>query len=413
MRSPAGVLSALRRFSLVVLLAGMLVAMFASGIRQSFGLFLLPMTRAHGWGREAFAFAIALMNLNFGIIQPLAGMVADRWGSGRVLIVGGICYALGTFFMSRAETPLALALSAGLLVSVGLGASGFAIVFGAVSRTAPPQLRTLYMTIAAAGGSLGQFLLIPLGQSLITTEGWQSALVTMGSLALALPLLAVILMGRAERSTTVTGEAVSPVQALRRAGSERRYWLLFWGFFVCGFHVAFIINHLPAFLVDQGISPRMGALTLSLIGLFNIAGSLILGGLGGRYSKRKLLCGIYLGRAVVMALLMILPLSLVTLMGFAGVMGFLWLATVPLTGSLVGQMYGVRYLSTLYGVVFLGHQVGSFLGVWLGGWVFDHLGSYTPMWWLSMALGLLSAAIHWPIDERSPEELNASLTAPA
>jgi MFS family permease len=392
------------RSPLLVLLAACLVVILSTGTRHTFGLFLRPMTETFGWGREVFALAIALQNLVWGLSQPLTGMLADRYGAGRVLAAGGLTYALGLLLMSQAGTPLVLTLSAGLLIGLGLSATGFAVVFGAVSRAASERRRSLYMGIAASGGSVGMFLMIPIGQGLISGLGWVQAMGSLALLALVMPLLAVVLVGRAGQPAA--SEAVTnPVQALRQAGRQRRYWLLFWGFFVCGFHVAFISTHLPAFLADNAVAPAVAALALSLIGLFNILGSLTLSYLGGRYSKRKLLCALYLARAVVIAVFIALPLSTASVLAFAGAMGFLWLATVPLTSGLVGQMYGVRYLSTLFGIVFLGHQIGSFLGVWSGGFIYDLTGSYTLVWYAAVALGLFSALIHWPIDERSSEEL--------
>lgn len=396
----------LRNISWLVMLAATLVLVLSAGTRNSFGLYLRPITETFGWSREVFALPLALQNLMWGFTQPFAGMLADRYGSGRMLAFGGVVYALGLLGMSNVSSPLDLTLSAGLLVPIGLSATGFAIVFGAVSRASDEKHRSLYLGITASGGSIGQFVMLPLGQHLISSRGWVGALGMMSLLMLLLPLLAVMLTGRAERTAT-EHTPDSPVAAVREAGSQKRYWLLFLGFFVCGFHVAFIATHLPAFLTDNQVAPATAALALSLIGLFNIAGSLSLSYLGGRMSKRKLLCAIYLARSVVIALFITLPLGNFTVLAFAGGIGFFWLITVPLTSSLVGQMFGLRYISTLFSLVFLGHQVGSFFGVWLGGLVFDLTGSYNLVWWLAVALGVFSALVHWPIDDRTQAEISA------
>ncbi|HKI98331.1 MAG TPA: MFS transporter, partial [bacterium] len=342
---------------------------------------------------------------------PFTGAVADRYGTGRVIAGGGIVYALGLYLMAHSTTPGSLMLSAGLLIGLGTSATGFGVVLGAVGRLASERRRSLYLGIASAGGSIGQFILVPLSQGFISGMGWVNALVVAGVISLLIVPLALVLVGKAERPALGTGVA-SPLAAFRQAGAQKRYWLLFWGFFVCGFHITFIATHLPAYLVDHHVAPTVAAVALSFIGLFNIFGSLSFGYLGGRYSKRKILCGVYLTRAAIITLLLVLPLSTYTVLGFAAGMGFLWLGTVPLTSGLVGQMYGVRYMNTLFSVVFLGHQLGAFLGVWAGGVVYDLTGSYTLVWIAAIALGIFAAAVHWPIDERHVDQIRAEGLTP-
>jgi MFS family permease len=395
------------RTPLVVLLAGTVVSALCIGTRNTFGLYLRPMTEAYGWGREVFALAIALQNIVWGLSAPFTGAFADRYGTGRIVAAGGLFYAAGLYLMATAATPAALMLSVGVMIGLGMSATGFGVVLGAVGRMASERRRTLYLAVASAGGSVGQFVLVPLGQGFISALGWSQALIVMAAMLLIAVPLALALVGKADHPVSATA-AASPLAAFREAGAERRYWLLFWGFFVCGFHITFIGTHLPAFLVDHHVSPAVAAIALSFIGLFNIFGSITFGYLGGRYSKRKSLCWLYLTRAVVITVFLLLPLSTWSVLGFAAGMGFLWLGTVPLTSALVGQMYGVRYMNTLFSVVFLGHQLGAFLGVWAGGLVYDLTGSYTPVWIAAIALGVFAALVHWPIDERHRDEVLAA-----
>ena len=380
----------------MVLMAAMGVVVVSIGIRQTFGLYLRPMSEAFGWGREVFAFAIAIQNLMWGVFQPAAGAITDKYGAGRVLAFGSIAYFLGILGMATATTPLYLTVSVGLLVGLGLSATGFAVVLGAVSRGAPAGKRGMYLGIVSAGGSIGQFIMLPTGQWLISSQGWSQALIVTGLLALIGLPLAFALSGRPTQAPT--GKTV-PVLALAQAAREMRFWLLVAGFFVCGFHVAFIGTHLPAYLTDNGISPQIAALALSMVGLFNIFGSFTFGLMGDRFSKKYTLCLIYLGRSVIIGLFILFPITPFTVIAFGAGMGFLWLGTVPLTSGLVGQMFGTRYMGILFGVVFMGHQLGSFTGVWLGGLVFDATGSYDLVWWGAIALGVFSALVHWPIKE--------------
>ena len=385
------------RTPVIVITAGCCIALLSFGVRSGFGLFLEPMTVDLGWGREVFALAIAIQNLFWGLGQPFAGALADRYGSGRVLATGGVLYAAGVLIMSQTWTPMMLHLSAGVLVGVGLSGASFSVVLAAIGRMVSEEKRSWALGIGTAAGSLGQFLMVPLGQVFLSTYGWSTALLLLSGCALLITPLAGALTGRAQRGT---GPEQSMSEALREAGSHSGYWYLTTGFFVCGFHVAFIQTHLPAYIVDMGIDRQIGAWALSLVGLFNVIGAYSSGLLGARYSKKNLLSLLYLTRAVAIALFIIIPLSSASVLIFSAVIGLLWLSTVPLTSGLVAQIFGTRYMATLFGIVFLSHQLGAFLGVWMGGYLFDATGSYTGIWWISVALGVMAALLHWPINER-------------
>ena len=385
----------------VVVAAGCLIALITYGLRTSFGLFIDPLSDVRGWGREVFALSIAIQNLVWGLGQPVAGSIADRYGSGRVLALGGAIYAVGVALMAVSATPLAFHLTAGVLVGIGLSGGSFTIVIAALGRLMPPDRRSWAMGMATAAGSFGQFLFAPLGQSFISGYGWAMALVILAVFAAIVPVLATALRGGG--AAEEDGPSLSLRQATTGAFGHGSYLLLMSGFFVCGFHVAFITTHLPPYLTDSGVSPRMAAWSLALIGLFNVVGSYGAGVLGGRGSKRRLLSGIYIGRAVTIALFVALPKSPAVVLGFAAAMGILWLSTVPLTSGLVAVMFGTRYLGTLFGFVFLSHQIGAFLGVWLGGVAYTQTGSYAPVWWAGVVLAVVAAALHWPISEsRAP-----------
>jgi len=390
--------SATWRTPTVVIAVGCLTALLLFGVRAGFGLFLEPMSRELGWGREVFAFAIALQNLLWGLGQPFAAALADRYGSGRVLAVGGLLYGVGIMLMAQSTTPLLFNLSAGVMVGLGLAGASFAVVLAAISRRVPEDKRSWALGVGTAAGSLGQFLMVPLGQSFLSAYGWSMALVLMGICALLIVPMAGALAGKADSAGQ--GREQSLAEALREAGGHPGYRYLTGGFFVCGFHVAFIQTHLPAYLADVGIRPGIAAWALALVGLFNVVGSYTSGVLGGRFSKKYLLSLLYLVRAAVIAVFVLVPVSEVTVLVFAAAMGLLWLSTVPLTSGLVAQIFGPRYMATLFGIVFFSHQVGAFLGVWLGGYLFDVTGSYQMVWWVSVALGVLASLLQWPIDER-------------
>lgn len=380
----------------LIVASGCLVVLIGFGLRASFGLFLTPMSEANGWGREVFALAIALQNLMWGVTQPFAGAIADRYGSGRVIAVGGLLYVAGMFLMANSTTPLMLHISQGLLIGMALSGTTFAVVLAALARAVPEEKRSWALGIGTAAASLGQFLLVPLGQAFLSAYGWSTALILLGVTAVAMAPLARALTGRPETK----GPQQSFGEALTEARGHRGYWFLTGGFFVCGFHLAFIATHLPAYLTDGGLSSSLGASVLATVGLFNIFGAYYSGILGGRYSKKYLLSALYFVRSIVIAIFIFLPLTNLSALLFGAALGVLWLSTVPLTSGLVGQIFGPRYMATLFGIVFLSHQLGSFLGVWLGGRLFDTTGSYDLVWWISIALGVLSSVLHWPIDER-------------
>jgi MFS family permease len=387
------------RIPTVVLACSGLILAVSNGTRHGFGLFLQPMTMEHGWGRETFAFAMAMQNLLWGFMQPVTGMIADRYGAGRVLFAGAAFYVAGLILMALSQTGLGLGLSAGMLIGLGLSGTTFSVVFGVIGRAFPPEKRSMALGVAAAAGSFGQFALLPLEQGLIAGFGWFRALLVLaGIAALMAPLSAALVERRSGAADH--GPRQSIREAIREAAGHRGFVLLTLGFFVCGFQVVFIGVHLPAFLLDRGLRPETGMMALALIGFFNIFGTYAGGWLGGRISKKYILSSLYLGRAVAIAIFLLLPITPASVYVFAATLGLLWLATVPLTNGLVAQIFGVRYLSMLGGLVFLSHQIGSFLGVWLGGFMYDRTGSYEIVWIIAIALGVIAAIINLPIDER-------------
>ncbi|HZM36978.1 MAG TPA: MFS transporter [Burkholderiales bacterium] len=381
-----------------VLVFGSLVLFFALGIRHGFGLFLQPMSVDRGWGREVFSLAIAAQNLIWGFAQPFSGMIADRFGAGRVVLGGALLYGAGLWLMSTAGTPGELYFSAGLLVGLGLSGTTFSIVYGVIGRHTPPEKRTMALGVAGAVASFGQFALLPGAQTLISASGWAFALVVLAGAAFVMAPLSAALMESPHAAPQAHKQTVG--EAIAEARAQRSFWLLVAGYFVCGFQVVFIGSHLPSYFMDRGLTARDGMMALALIGLFNVFGSFAAGWLGSRYLKKNLLSLLYFSRAVVIVMLMALPLSTVSAMAFGVLMGFLWLGTVPLTNAVVAQIFGVRHLAMLSGFVFFSHQFGSFLGAWAGGWLFDRTGSYDLAWMVAAALGVIAALIHLPIDER-------------
>ena len=380
-----------------VLLGSALILALSLGVRHGFGLFLPPMSAQFGWGREVFAFAIALQNLIWGLAQPFTGALADRFGAAKVVIVGGVLYAVGLLLMGLSDSPLSLSLSAGLLIGIGLSGTSFSVILGVVGRALPAEKRSMGMGIASAAGSFGQFAMLPGTLGLIGWLGWSTALLVLGLLvALIVPLVSML----KDRPLPSLGADQTLKEALHEACSHSGFWLLAFGFFVCGFQVVFIGIHLPAYLVDQHLPATVGTTVLALIGLFNIFGTYTAGGLGGRMSKPRLLTGLYLARAVVIVVFLWAPVTQFSAYLFGMAMGFLWLSTVPLTNGTVATMFGVRNLSMLGGIVFLFHQLGAFLGGWLGGVVYDQTGSYDLIWQVSILLSLLAAALNWPVRER-------------
>lgn len=387
----------------VILICGCLIAMLGFGPRSALGLFLTPLSATHGWGRDVFGLALAIQNLLWGLGQPFAGAIADRFGSVRVLCVGILLYAAGLALMAYTQTPLGLDLTAGVLIGFGLAGSSFNIVIGAFGKLMPPEWRSLSFGAGTAAGSFGQFLFSPLGVMLIDAYGWQSTLVIFAAaLLLVLPLSLVLMTSRTTMAAGVPGPAQSQSlrQALAEAFGHRSYVLLVLGFFTCGFQLAFVTVHLPSYLIDRGLSAEVGGWTLAVIGLFNILGSLGSGWLGNRMPKRYILSIIYFARALSIIAFILLPASVPITLAFAAVTGLLWLSTVPPTSGLVAVMFGTRWLAMLYGFAFFSHQVGGFLGVWLGGMLYERVGSYDLVWWLSALFGVLSAVINLPIVEK-------------
>ena len=387
----------------VVLVSAVVVLGLNMGVRQTGGLFLEPMTRDLGISWTSFALAIAVQNLLWGIMTPIVSVLADRYGAGRWLALGGVIYALGLLIMGLGRSEFSLHLGAGVFIGIGVSACGFPLVLSAVARAFSERRRSLALGVAATGGSVGQFLLLPFTQVTIDGIGWSSTLVVLAALAALIVPLAAVLTGRPQAQA---GESAfgSIRAATGQAGRHRGYQLLNCGFFVCGFHVAFIATHLPAYINTLEFDPMVGATALSLIGGFNIIGGLLAGYLGGRFRKKYLLSGIYLARAFVIALFLIGPKTELAVWLFGASLGILWLATVPLTSGLVGDVFGARYLATLFGFVMFSHQIGAFLGAWLGGLSYDLTGSYTAVWVMAIALGLLAAVLHWPISDRPVSE---------
>jgi MFS family permease len=395
----------------VILACGCLIAVLGFGPRSGLGFFLAPMSSAHGWGRDLFALALAIQMLLWGAAQPLAGALADRFSPVLVLSVGAVLYALGLAAMAYAATPAMLHLSAGAMIGFGLAGSSFTIVIGAFGRLLPPEWRTLGFGAGTAAGSFGQFLFSPLAVALIDGYGWQLTLLIFAALVLLIIPLSLALASPREAGAPAAAAAPpqqSVAQALTEALGHRSYLLLVLGFFTCGFQIFFISVHLPAYLVDRGLPAEIGGWTLGVIGLFNIVGAIAAGWLSAFMPKRYLLSLIYFGRAAAILIYIMLPPSAVATMLFGAVLGLLWLSTVPPTSGLVAVMFGTRWLAMLFGLAFFSHQVGGFLGVWLGGVLFERTGSYDAVWWLAILLGLLSAAINLPIVEKPVRRLAAA-----
>jgi MFS family permease len=396
----------------VIVLCGCVCAVTSFGPRATLGFFLTPMSQANDWGRDVFGLAIAIQNILWGLAGPFAGMLADRFGVVRVLWVGAVLYAIGLALMAYATTPLMLHLSAGVFIGLGLACSSFSIVLSGFGKLLPEHWRSLAFGAGAAAGSFGQFLYSPLAVSLVDTVGWQNALLTFAALML------VIMPASLALSTTGAGHVPAhgvPQQSLRQAMAEamvhRSYLLLVLGFFTCGFQLSFITIHLPPFLVDRGLPAAVGGWTIAVIGLFNIFGSLISGWLANHMPKRYILSAIYFTRAMAILAFISFPVTAFSSLAFGAVIGFLWLSTVAPTSGLIALMFGTRWLATLAGFAFFSHQVGGFLGVWLGGIVFERTGSYDAVWWLAVLFGVLSAVINLPIVEKPVARISAVAAA--
>jgi len=391
------------RTPLIILIAGALCALIAFGLRASLGLFQIPMVTDLAWERESFALALAIQNLMWGAFQPFASAAAERWGTGRIIALGGLLYASGLYFMSVSVDPLAFHLSAGLMVGMAQSGCALAVVLGAVGRAMPAHRRSWGLGIVTAAGAAGQFTVVPIGQMFLGAYGWSTSYTLLALFAIIILACAIPLQGKVEsgnrNKSEPTRDATSLRAALGEAMQHKGYWLLTLGFFVCGFHVAFIGVHLPAYLTDLGMPDETGAWSLSLIGLFNVLGAYMAGHLGDKYRKKHMLSYLYFTRSVVILIFILAPISTVSVVLFSMAMGILWLSTVPLTSGLVAQMFGIRYMGTLFAIVFFSHQVGSFLGIWLGGYLYDSFGTYMPVWWAGVGLGIAAAILHWPIND--------------
>ena len=394
--------------SLAIIAASALLAI-NFGFRSSLGLFLKPVSESFGYGREIFAFSLALQNLFWGLFQPLAGAIADKYGTAKVIILGSILYALGLYITATADGFIDLHLGAGILIGMGIAGTGLGVVLPAMARMVRPEKRAFALGIGTAAGSAGQFLLIPVAREFLVTYGWQMALVIMAIGSLSMILFTPVFKDDKKTDTGTDNESKQNLrEALREAFKHFHYWLLIAGFFVCGFQLAFITVHMPSYLADKGFDSSVAAASLSIIGLCNIVGSLTAGHLSGIYSKKWILAFIYGARSIVIVLFLVFPISLFSVYAFSFATGFLWLATVPPTSGLVAQMFGLKYMGTLYGIVFLNHQIGSFTGVWLGGYLFDTTGSYNQVWWWAAIIAAITAIIHVFIDERPVERLRHS-----
>ncbi|MBP9061103.1 MAG: MFS transporter [Rhodoferax sp.] len=396
-----------------VLACGAIIVTLSMGIRHGFGLWLQPITQAQGWTRETFAMAMAIQNLVWGFSGIFAGMVADLFGAFRVIVVGSVLYALGLLGMAYAHTPLQFALGTGVLIGMAQAGTTYAVIYGVIGRNVAAEKRSWAMGVAAAVGSFGQFLMVPTEGFLIGSIGWQQALVVLG-----LASLLMIPMAWGLREPGFGGASAAPreqsiTQALREAFQYPSFQLLMAGYFVCGFQVVFIGVHMPSYLKDKGLSPQVASYALALIGLFNVLGTYAAGALGQHLPRRHILAFIYLARAVAIAVFLWVPLSAVSVYVFSAVMGVLWLSTVPPTNATVAQIFGVAHLSMLGGFVFFSHQIGSFMGVWLGGYLYDKTGSYDIVWTIAIALGVAAALINLPVNESAIARTPPNRTQPA
>lgn len=389
------------RQPIFIVVCGGIILGLSLGARNVQGLFMLPMTMDRGWPRAEFGMALAIQNLVWGLTQPLTGMIADRFGSAQVILIGSLLYAVGLYLESSAHTAMQMVFGAGFLIGVALAATAFGAVYGALSRIVTPEKRSWALGLAGAIGGFCQFVMVPATHALIADFGWIYALVVIALVFALLSPLAIVLKDTLVQHDA-RGEEQSMLTAIRAAFVHRGFWLLNIGFLACGFQLAFIATHIPAYLQDKGLPPKAAVIALAIISLTNVVGTYYCGYFGGLFRRKYVLSGLYLVRSAVIALFMLLPLSSVTLYGFAFVMGLTWLGTVPLTNGLVSQLFGVRYLATLFGFVFFGHQLGAFLGVWLGAHIFDVTKSYDLVWMISIALGLIAALLHLPINDQIP-----------
>ena len=385
----------------IIIACGCLIAVITFGPRSAMGFFQLPILEDTGWNRTTFGLAMAIQNLLWGVSQPIMGAISDKYGTWRVITFGAICYVAGLWMMANATTQTELHIGGGVLIGIGIGSASFGIILATFARHTSPDKRSFVFGLGTAAGSFGMFIFAPISQSLISNFGWSDTLIFFSALMLIVPILAIPLIGNSSSTAIAKQEYTqSAGQALREALSTKSYNLLVAGFFVCGFHVAFIAAHFPAYISDLGIDKKWAVIAISVIGGVNIIGAIGSGIIGQRYSMPKFLSLIYLTRAAVFTLFLLMPPSPTSIMIFSVSMGFLWLSTVPPTNGLVAVMFGTRHLGMLGGIVFFTHQLGSFLGIWLGGYLYDLMGSYDPVWWIGVALGLFAALIHWPIEDK-------------
>ncbi|MBI3531615.1 MAG: MFS transporter [Burkholderiales bacterium] len=396
-----------------VLVCGAAIVTLSMGIRHGFGLWLQPVTQAQGWTRETFSMAIAIQNLTWGFAGIFAGMLADKFGAFRVIIGGAMLYALGLFGMAHAPTPLLFALTAGVLIGMAQAGTTYAVIYGVIGRNVSLEKRSWAMGVAAAAGSFGQFLMVPTEGFLISSLGWQQALVALGAAALLIAPLAWGLHEPRFAGAAAPKREQSILQALKEAFSYPSFQLLMAGYFVCGFQVVFIGVHMPSYLRDKNLSPEVASYALALIGLFNVFGTYIAGTLGQRLQKKNILAFIYFARSIAITLFLLVPLSPMSVYIFSAVMGLLWLSTVPPTNAVVAQIFGVAHLSMLSGFVFFSHQIGSFMGVWLGGYLYDKTGSYDIVWYIAIALGVAAALVNLPVREATIQRRKAQSVASA
>jgi len=384
----------------MVLWVGGIILAISFGVRHTFGIFLQPMSLDNNWGREVFALSLAVQNIVWGIAQPFAGRIADRRGAGWVIVLGTLIYAAGLYLMSSAQTSMALIWSAGILIGIGLAGTTAPVVFGVISRSVPVEKRSMALGLSMSIGSFGQFAMLPATMQLINYFNWGTTLYILTAITVIMIPLAFFMMEKPQpKDDPNAPKPLALAEVLKQAMGHHGFRLLTIGFFVCGFHIAFLATHLPAYLSDQGLNPSVGTNVLALIGLFNIAGSYYFGLWGGKFPKPHLLSLIYTGRALAIAAFVFLPISVLSAYIFAAVIGVLWLSTVPLTNGIVGSIFGVKNMSMLGGIVFFSHQIGAFLGVWLGGKLFDLFGSYDIVWTISIVISLMAAAINFPIKE--------------
>ena len=398
--------------TILVVICGSMIAMLSMGLRQDFGLFMAPVSADLGWGREVLSLAIAIQSLIWGVATPLCGFIADKYGPGRVAAVGGLLYTAGLVMMANATHPYEATLSIGFLTGAASACSSFPIVLSVIGRKVPRERRSFYLGVASAIGSSGQLILVPMGQWFITDWGWVAAMLGLATLAgFMVPLSASLAGGNKlapDEQSTQTFK-----QAMKEAYRHRGFRLLSIGYFVCGGQALFLSAHLPAYLNDLGFQPWLAPLALSLIGGFNMFSSIVWGKLGNSFSKKYLLCFLYAGRSVVMLIFIMTPITQTSVILFACFMGLFWLGTVPLTSGIVAQVFGTQYMATLVGITFVSHQVGSFLGIWLGGVVYDLYGTYDPIFWGAIIIGFAASLVHYPIDERPLPRLRTATAVPA